>query len=273
VRRLEKRRSGLLHAYVWGRQTLAQLATRTGHSARWVRREIAHAISTHTPWVPQPTVIAADVTFWGRHDGVCVFRSPTLKRNLWWKEVTEETPRVYEEGLRALQAAGWTVTGAVIDGKRGVARVFEGIPVQMCQFHQVKIVTRYLTQKPKTQAGIELRALALRLVKSTETEFLLLLKSWQSQWKSFLDERTSCSRCRPKLGPYTHRKLRAAYRSLITHFPLLFTYQTHQDLQIPNTTNTLDGMFSQIKNRLGVHRGAKKAFRYKLINEILSGSN
>jgi len=263
----------LLHAYVWERQTLAQLATRTGHSSRWVRKQLAYAISVHAPLVPQPTVIAADVTFWGRHYGVCVFRSPTLKRNLWWKEVTEETPLVYAEGLRALQAVGWTITGAVIDGKQGVARVFEGIPVQMCQFHQVKIATRYLTRNPKTQAGRQLRTLVLRLAKSTETEFLLLLKSWHTQWKEFLAERTSCSGCKPKLGPYTHRRLRAAYRSLTTHFPLLFTYQTHQDLQIPNTTNTLDGMFSQIKNRLGVHRGAKRKFRYKLINEILSGSN
>lgn len=258
---------------MWDRQTLAQLATRTGRSARWVREELSHAIPIHAPLVPHPTVIAADVTFWGRHYGVCVFRSPIRKRNLWWKEVTEETPLVYAEGFRALQAAGWVVTGAVIDGKQGVARVFEGIPVQMCQFHQVKIVTRYLTQKPKTQAGRELRTMALRLTKSTETEFLLLLKSWHAQWKNFLDERTSCSRCKPKLGPYTHRRLRAAYRSLTTHFPLLFTYQTHHHLKIPNTTNTLDGMFSQIKNRLAVHRGSKKEFRYKLINEILSGSN
>jgi len=55
----------------------------------------------------------------------------------------------------------------------------------------------------------------------------------------------------------------------MTNLPFLFTYQNYPDLRLPNTTNTLDGMFSQIKNRLNVHRGAKQKFRYKLIAEIL----
>jgi hypothetical protein len=34
---------------------------------------------------------------------------------------------------------------------------FPGIPIQMCQFHQKQIITRYLTGSPKLQAGIELQ--------------------------------------------------------------------------------------------------------------------
>lgn len=196
-----------------------------------------------------------------------------LKRNLWWKEVTEETPWVYMEGLRELQRQGWQVLGAVIDGKRGVAKVFQGMPVQSCHFHQIKTVTKYLTRKPKTQAGRELRSIALRLTESTEAEFGTLLRTWHAEWKEFLSERTPCPCCKPNRWPFTHRRLRAAYRSLMTNVPILFTYQTYPELHLPNTTNTLDGMFSQIKNRLAVHRGAKQEFRYKIITEILSGSN
>ncbi|MDP3955806.1 MAG: hypothetical protein Q8Q18_00995 [bacterium] len=209
------------------------------------------------------------MTFWGRHYGVIVFRSPTLKRNLWWKEATEETPLAYAEGLCALREQGWTITGAVLDGKRGVAKVFQGFPVQLCQFHQIKTVTKYLTRKPKTQAGWELRGTVLKLTHCTEKEFKKLLDEWRARWDAFLSERTPCSHCKPNRWPYTHRKLRAAYRSLHTNLPFLFTYQKYPEL--PNTTNTLDGMFSQIKNRLAVHRGAKKEFRYKIISEILGG--
>lgn len=221
--------------------------------------------------IPQPTPIAADVTFWGRHYGVCVFRSPTLKRNLWWQEVSEETPLVYDEGLHQLQKQGWPITSAVIDGKHGVAKVFQGLPVQICQFHQVKTVTKYLTRKPQTQAGFELCGLALQLKKSDQAEFTKLLADWRARWNDFLSERTPCSYCKPNRWPFTHRRLRAAYRSLATHLPFLFTFQKYPELNIPNTTNTLDGMFSQIKNRLAVHRGAKQKFRYKIINQILSG--
>lgn len=227
----------------------------------------------HQPLIPEPTVIAADVTFWGRRYGVCVFRSPTLKKNLWWKEVTEETPEIYAEGLQVLRAQGWQIRGAVIDGKRGIAKVFWGMPVQSCQFHQVKTVTKYLTRRPQTQAGWELRGIALGLAEGTECTFTPLLQAWHTRWKDFLSERTPCSCCKPNRWPFTHRRLRAAYRSLATNLPLLFTYQTYPELHLPNTTNTLDGMFSQIKNRLAVHRGAKQEFRYNIITEILSGSN
>ena len=45
------------------------------------------------------------------------------------------------------------------------------IPVQMCQFHQVQIVTRYLTRRPKPQASKELRSIVLKLKSLTEKAF------------------------------------------------------------------------------------------------------
>jgi hypothetical protein len=271
VRRPQQKQQALLHDYVWARQSLAQLAETEERSPRWIRQQLERARPKEPVLVPCSTVIAVDTTFWGRHYGVCVFRSPTLKCNLWWKEVTEETPLVYAGGLHELRKQGWDITGVVLDGKRGVARVFQSLPVQICQFHQVKTVTKYLTRKPKTEAGRELRSIALQLTRSTEKEFSTLLTNWYTRWKDFLSERTPCPCCKANRWPYTHRKLRAAYRSLTTHLAFLFTYQKYPDLHLPNTTNTLDGMFSQIKNRLAVHRGAKQEFRYKLIGEILRG--
>lgn len=201
-----------------------------------------------------------------------VFRSPTLKQNLWWKESLFETPWVYHEGLEQLLTNGWTITGAVIDGKRGVAEVFErmGIPVQYCQFHQIKTVTKYLTRKPQTEAARELRALALTLAAAREEDFARRLAAWHERWRTFLDERSPALHTK-RQWVYTHRRLRAAYRSLKTNLPRLFTYQQHSELNLPNTTNTLDGMFSQIKNRLAVHRGLRRDRRFKIISEILSG--
>lgn len=214
------------------------------------------------------------MTFWGRGYGVLVFRSPTLKKNLWWKESLFETPFVYSEGLVALRAAGWTITGAVIDGKRGVAQVFErlSIPVQYCQFHQVKTVTAYLTRKPKTGATRELRLLALSLKDATEEEFLTRFDAWRLTYEAFLSEKSPAPH-KKRGWEYTHRRTRAAYRSLKTNLPRLFTYQRLPELGLPNTTNTLDGMFSQIKNRLAVHRGLRRDRRFKVISEILKGAH
>lgn len=56
-----------------------------------------------------------------------------------------------------LEARGWVFTAAVVDGRRGLANVFKDIPVQVCQFHQLQTVTKYLTRRPKTEAGKELK--------------------------------------------------------------------------------------------------------------------
>jgi hypothetical protein len=183
-------------------------------------------------------------------------------------EVSSETPEEYLKARAELEARGYTIEAAVIDGKRGILGVFSDIPVQFCQFHQVAIGRRYLTSRPKLEAGKELRAITLSLAVSTEKIFAELLELWYQKWQLFLKEKTYSDD--GKHWQYTHRKIRSAYRSLKTNLPYLFTYQKYPQLKIPNTTNSLDGYFGKLKQLLNVHRGMKSKKRYKLIQEILN---
>jgi hypothetical protein len=268
-RRPDKKEQQLWHTYIWKKQTLGELAEDVGHSTKWVRERL-DCVQHHKQTItPQSIVIIVDTTFWGRSYGVCVFRSPTLKKNLWWNEVLSEKVAHYYYGRKILEEKGWVFTGAVVDGRRGLARVFSDIPVQICIFHQVKRVTKYLTRKPQTLAGRELLAITYHLKKSTEEEFTKLLDEWYTRWKDFINQKTRVIGC--NRWHYTHKNVRGAYRSLKTNLPYLFTYQKYPELNIPNTTNSLDGMFSQLKARLAVHRGLRRDRRYKVISEILSG--
>ncbi len=237
-----------------------------------MQTQLDAATATHTPLAPQATVILADVTFWGRGYGVCVFRSPSLKRNLCWTEVEQETGAVYAQSLKGLLTRGWVVTAAVIDGRRGVARVFEarGIPVQFCQFHQMKTVTKYLTRTPKSEAGKELRSLACTLHKMQEKDFGISLDAWFAKHETFLNERSPAPHTK-RGWEYTHRNLKAACRSLKTNLPYLFTYQKYPALNIPNTTNSLDGSFGQLKKKVNLHNGLRRDRRFKMISAILAG--
>jgi len=50
---------------------------------------------------------------------------------------------------------------------------------------------------------------------------------------------------------YTHQKIRAACKSLRANLPYLFTRNKYKNIEIPNTTNTLDGgTFSLLKYSL-----------------------
>lgn len=268
ARRPHKRYAALLDEYVHGRQTLPRLARKTGRSVRWVRERLYLVPQTPIVIEPQPSVFITDTTFWGENYGVTVFRSPTLKKNLWWTEVTSERVVTYYYGRKILEGQGWTFTAAVVDGRRGLARVFQDIPVQICIFHQVKTVTRYLTRRPQTLAGQELRMIVLCLKNSTENEFTILLTEWYARWNNCINEKTYLIGC--KRWFYTHKNVRSAYMSLQRNLPYLFTYQKQPDLHIPSTTNSLDGMFTQLKNKLGAHRGLRKDRRYRIISEILA---
>lgn len=162
---------------------------------------------------------------------------------------------------------GYTIQAIVLDGRPGVRQLFSDIPVQMCHFHQKQIITRYLTNNPKLEAGIELKKLVTVLCETTGQDFTAALDAWYGTWSSFLKERTTD----PFTGRwhYTHKRLRSAYRSLKLNLPFLFTYEKHPGLKIPNTTNSLDGCFAYLKELVRVHRGSKRDLKGKIIEEIL----
>ena len=172
---------------------------------------------------------------------------------------------------KLLEDRGWIFTAIVVDGRRGMIKVFNDIPLQICQFHQMKIVTKYLTRKPETEAGKELRSIMLTLSHTNEKEFTLLLNNYNKKWGDYLKEKTYITGT--KHWYHTHKKVRSAYRSLETNLPYLFTYQKYPELNIPNTTNSLDGSFVHLKDKVKIHHGLRKDRRYKMIEEILGGEN
>ena len=98
---------------------------------------------------------------------------------------------------------------------------------------------------------------------ATQAAFEEALKGWQEQYAAFLNERS----VNEKTGytHYTHKRLRAAYNSLKRHLPWLFTCERFPNLGIPNTTNLLEGKFSEMKPLLRCHRGLKKESKFRFI--------
>jgi len=141
----------------------------------------------------------------------------------------------------------------------------------MCHFHQKQIIRRYLTNQPKLEASIELKIITNTLTNTNEKQFTKELDNWHNKWKDFLKEKT----INPETNRwcYTHKRLRSAFRSLKTNLPYLFTYQKYPNLNIPNTTNSLDGYFNILKSLINVHRGLNSERRYRIAIEILKGKD
>ena len=175
---------------------------------------------------------------------------------------------MYLEARQILESLGYTFEAMILDGRKGIREVFDDIPVQICHFHQLAAIKRYLTSRPKLEASKELRTVALALSQLNEKLLSQALEEWQTKWQEFLKERTYTED--RKHWQYTHRRIRAAYRSLKTKLPYLYTYQKYPKLKIANTTNSLDGSFSHLKDLLRLHRGLKRQRRWRIIQEVLA---
>ncbi len=196
-----------------------------------------------------------------------VLRDPHLRKNLYCQKRQTVTIAEYFKARRTVEDGGVRILAVVIDGRPGERELFRDVPVQMCHFHQKAIINRYLTRRPKLDAGKELRNIVMKRCQTTESAFSDALSQWYDRWQNFLKERTINPESRH--WHYTHKKLRAAHRSLKTNLPSLFTYQKHPKLNIPNTTNSLDGFFAHLKDLLRVHRGLKKDLKDKIIADFL----
>ena len=180
--------------YIWQRQTYTNLANKYGKSEKWVQRKIDEIeVKSIVKLNPQPLVIIADVTFFSRLNGLCVFRAPALKKNVWWQPTIHERAEIYLKGKKHLEDNGYAIRAVVLDGRRGIREVFSGIPTQMCHFHQKQIVKRYLTARPKLVAGRELKLIVEQLVNTNEQKFTNELNCWYEKWKDFLKEKTNKS--------------------------------------------------------------------------------
>jgi hypothetical protein len=207
-----------------------------------------------------------DTTYFGRKFGVMVFMNSYTGQILYRQYVKNETNGLYYKGIAETVRRGITVQSIICDGRKGIFDLFTDIPCQLCQFHQIQIITRYLTRKPKLEAAMELRSLTLKLTKTDKENFCGQLQIWKDKWDKFLNERSISSTAGKSF--YTHKRLRSAYFSLRRNIAHLFVFEDDKELGIPNTTNMLDGCFSDLKNKLRNHNGLNFNRKKKFIDEF-----
>lgn len=253
-------------------RTIAQLARQHGRSDEWVRSQLAqHKILLPTGR-PRSVCIVMDVTYFGSW-GVLVVIDPNANtaqdENLVlyyaFLEGSERTVH-YEIALDTLEAMGYVVTGATIDGRRGVRELLEArhIPAQYCHFHQLQTVTRCLTRRPYLPQNRALRSIALSLPTTTELCLTAELDAWYEANGDWLKQKE------PQTDRYVHPRTRRAYFSLRRNLPHLFAYQRAAHLSLPNTTNALDGRFGVWKGMLHRHRGCSRRLKTKILQSLFA---
>lgn len=182
--------------------------------------------------------------------------------------VKRENYNNYVADLQLLKQSGLNIVSITSDGQKGLNKaineVFPNITHQRCIIHVQRMSLIYLTNNPKTEAGIILRYWVKKLHKINtyeEKEFWIMqFESWRNRYDSFLKEKSESLSGRKW---YTHRLLRRT-RSLIKNaLPNMFHYLDNPE--IPKSTNGLESRFSYLKNNLAIHRGLTKKSRKNFI--------
>lgn len=262
-------KSQVITDYVEGKQTLLQLSAKYNVCERTIRRDLERMRFVHSIAKYKEVTVQLDTTYWGRNFGLMVIKDVLRNKVLWHKYVRNETIAQYMEGISWLKSQGFKIYGAVIDGMRGLAQALYPIPVQMCQFHQILIIRRYLTKEPDLEASNELLELAKNITRMDKDSFIGAFNEWYAKYKDVLNERIHDKRIKRHTPPYMRPRLRSAYLSLRRNMPLLWTFYDHPETGLPNTNNAVEGMFSDIKGKLRAHRGVSKDNRRKLLDEYI----
>lgn len=122
--------------------------------------------------------MVCDATFYGkRRDklGTSVFKDAVTSEIILWKHIESELVNDYKFLLKEILDLWYTIKSVIVDGKKGLYRLFQEHPVQMCLFHQKRIIQRYITMKPKLDAGKNLKKIVADITTTTEKRFTRLL--------------------------------------------------------------------------------------------------
>ena len=232
--------------YVEGKQTLAQLAVKYGVNEKTIRRDLEGMRHVHKIAKHKDVTVQMDTTYWGRNFGLMVIR----------------------DALRG-RSNGFRIYGAVIDGMKGLPQALKPVPVQMCQFHQMLIVRRYLTQDPEIEASRNLLELVNGMTATDKESFIGAFNEWYDKYRDVVNERVHDGRIKRRTPPYMRPRLRSAYLSVKRNMPLLWTFYDHPETGLPNTNNALEGLFSDLKTKVRVHSGISREHREKLLDEYI----
>ena len=235
-----------------GRRTLKNIADILEISIPNLRKNFDNLKINSAPKIPLKEAIncVLDATFFGRKYGVLCFHD--THRIFFAKVIKTESLAELNYCLDELVLAGYKFKSFTLDGKVGfisaLKKRFPESVVQMCLFHQKEIIKRYITATPKTDCGLDLKALMAGIMGDNLQSFLPKFLALQERHNAFISEKNIG-------GKFKHKRLRSAIKSLKTNMPLLFQYKQFPQAKIPHTTNHIEGAFSHLKEKINIHRG------------------
>jgi len=213
---------------------------------------------------PTPWVLGIDGKWLHRQGVVMIYRNVTNKINLYWSFHLSESYFAIESDFKHLLPIikDNLPSGVVTDWKGAIVSAVNTflppIAHQRCLSHVKRQLMTFLPLRSPIFATRNLRATAKIISKINSDEEKDVWENEVDNWifrhQSLLKEKTIGVNTKKKWW-YTHGNLRRAVNLLKFDKKYLFAYLSYPFL--PSTNNSLEGLNSQIKGKLSIHRGMK----------------
>ena len=273
------------HAYATGTASLADMAKHAGVSRWTLDRRFTSFWLIDVPSTPDPHRVYDQIFIDGTYtDAGCLLVAASCDHVIAWYWATRESAHAYTQLLSGIAEP----LCVVLDGGQGaysaIKACWPNTLIQRCLVHAQRVIRRYTTSRPRTDAGKAIYALALKLTRiatlDQAREWTLRLHDFGVVYKGFLNEKTLVPKERRTLNhqwEFTHMRVRKAYNSLLhlSRNNWLFTYlqpppNALEPARWAATTNSLEGgVNAQLKRIADAHRGRSGERQRKMLEWYL----
>lgn len=209
-------------------------------------------------------VLGLDGRWLHRFGIIMVYRNVTKGINLWWSWQKSESSQNLTEDFYQVYCltTAHSPSGIISDWQESLVALagafFPNQPHQRCLAHLVREGKRLLPAGSPFPFTLRLREIVQEVIFISDFQDYFnwsgKLANWQRDYGHFLKART-ISLDTDKKWWYTHGNLRRAIKLLTKDQDSLFQFLRYPFL--PKTNNSLEGVNSQLKGKLGNHRGMK----------------
>ena len=262
--------------WVLGKQTIQDIAEVSGYSERHLRRWFDDYLSQSPKWEitrHANTHILVDGTWLDSDHCLILYRDSDLKTTIYYSFAETEDEYAIIKDLQALKSMRLRISSFTSDGSEDIIRAikycYPHIDRQRCVVHIERECLSWLTQHPKTSAGITLRRLVCQIshIKTSNDKLFWIkqIREWYDEYEEFIKQKT----INKETGEmtYTHDNVRRTYIHIKRALPNMFKYIDNPS--IPNNTNSLESFFGHLKDNLRIHRGMSIEHRQNFIKWYL----
>ena len=266
--------------WVSERQTIRQLEKVSGYSERTLKRYFYHYLSKAPVFNVRPSEkvnLLIDGSYFTNNLCLILYRDNTIKYTQLYRLTDGEWFEEIKEDLDNLLVLGVQIESITCDGHKALLKAIKKtsspIILQRCLVHIQRMCRIWLTVRPKSQAGTDLRLIVNRLhrIKNHEQRdyWIVSLIKWHQLYEDYLKQK-SYSQVTGRYW-YKHKMVRRSFTVIKKALPDMFHYLDND--RIPKSTNGLESFFGHLKSHITVHRGLSNEHRRSFIKWYLYFKN